>query len=430
MLTTPLAPARFFYTALNAPLMVPLVYWVISRWRFPPRVMRRLVAGLEVGLIAFAALLYLQGGSTYLTCWLVGTIGPAVCTVILYFCNLYAGGQAFFTIVTIMLDTAMGDMLAGALASRASPWWLPLRLGIAVVNALLIYFVCRKPLQDMLDANAIKWWWISPLPISIMLCMDYYLVDSTRRPPPLLALLLSAAAVLTYVTLYQFQLAINAQARATQDAALLRQEMAALERQAELAQAAIDRIRQFRHDTRHYVALLQGCIDSQDTAAAQRLLEAAQAAVCDTPVPTPVQDYTGNTLFDTLLTQTAARAQREGIDFSVQFTPPSTLPMPESELAVVLMNALENALNATALEPPGAPRHVSIEGTPRNGQFLVVVANSFTGNAPLDPETHLPKATRSGHGGGTRSLYNFAQKYGCLADCIQKDGQFKLRLLL
>lgn len=98
------------------------------------------------------------------------------------------------------------------------------------------------------------------------------------------------------------------------------------------------------------------------------------------------------------------------------------------ELAVVLSNALENAVRAAAQDHSGQPRLVAIQSYPCSQSLFLVISNNYHGELILDDKTGLsiPPVPTEGHGYGTLLIYNFAQKYHCTLDCQQKDGRLKL----
>lgn len=427
----PIPFALYLNCVLLPVISLPLVLLMIPNWRFGRQGMVWVSLVLTGALSALALLLYYTLGAVELSCWLAGLIGSGIIAAVLYGCNLYRDGRAFFALVTVMVNTSIFDMITTCFFNRADYRWIMLRAGLVAVNCLVIWFFFRKPLFEMLYANSIRWWWYSLLPLSVMCCLDGYLIHYTTPLPLVQPLLLSAAAVLSYFILYSFQRAINAQAQATQDAALLRAEVEALHRQTALAQSAAADMRIFRHDTRHYISLLRTCLAGHSLPDAEALLDTMEHSA-STPLPgSPLQEYTGNTLIDTVLTQGAARALPLRIDYSVRMTLPEPLPMDAAELAVVLSNILENAFNTTGKEPPDKPRTIHVEGVPHRGKLLLVVSNSFSGQVDIDPVTGLPRAPHPGpgHGYGTHSIANFAQKYGCLVDCSLRSGIFQLRLM-
>ena len=423
---------QYLNSVILSPIAVPLILLVVPEWRFSKKSMLRFAVVLEAFLILLLGGIWQLFGPAHWCVWLAGLSAPFVVCLSLLWMSQYRDGRALFALLATMMNSSICDVLAGLLFSRADEHWYLVRLGVALVDGLLVYFVLRKPFFELLTSNGVQWWWFCVLPMLITVSIYQYL-GPTAAISPFPAVLLCLIGLMTYVTLYIFQRKLTAHAAAEQDAVVLRSEIEAMSRQQALAQAAAEDMRIFRHDTRHYAGVLRGCLDNGDMDGAREVLDALDYTV-STPAPTaPNQNYTGNTLIDTVLTQAAVRAGQAGITYTVRMTLPAPLSIDATEFAVVLSNALDNALNAAAAEPAGKPRTVTVTGTPRGERLLLVVSNSFTGHLALDPITGLPRhpggLSSPDHGYGTRSIAVFAEKHGCLLDYTQKDGTVQMRLL-
>ena len=103
------------------------------------------------------------------------------------------------------------------------------------------------------------------------------------------------------------------------------------------------------------------------------------------------------------------------------------LPVNEGELAIVLANALENAIHAN-LELPRNQRKIRCKmvGTPG---VMLEISNPCMGNISFDSDG-LPVAKREGHGLGVQSICAFCRKHGAVCQFDQTDGWFRFRLVL
>ena len=101
--------------------------------------------------------------------------------------------------------------------------------------------------------------------------------------------------------------------------------------------------------------------------------------------------------------------------------------MNEGELAIVLANALENAIHANlALPPELRSIHCKMVGTP---SIMLELSNPCTGAVFFDNEG-LPVAQREGHGLGVQSICAFCRKNGATCQFDRTDGWFRFRLVL
>ena len=65
--------------------------------------------------------------------------------------------------------------------------------------------------------------------------------------------------------------------------------------------------------------------------------------------------YTDHLAINTILQRAAARAERQDTDFLCQVQVPPELPVDEADLCTLLVNMLDNALEATARVAPAGP---------------------------------------------------------------------------
>ena len=106
---------------------------------------------------------------------------------------------------------------------------------------------------------------------------------------------------------------------------------------------------------------------------------------------------------------------------------PEELPVDEGELAVVIANALENAIHAN-LELPHEQRKIRCKMVGSPG-LMLEISNPYTGNISFD-SNGLPVALKEGHGLGVQSICAVCKKYGAVCQFDLTDGVFRLQLIL
>ena len=106
---------------------------------------------------------------------------------------------------------------------------------------------------------------------------------------------------------------------------------------------------------------------------------------------------------------------------------PDKLPVNEGELAIVVANALENAIHAN-LSLPREKRKIRCKmvGTP---SIMLEISNPCASDAVFD-SNGLPVSQKEGHGLGVQSISAFCRKNGAVCQFDQADGWFWLRLVL
>ena len=179
----------------------------------------------------------------------------------------------------------------------------------------------------------------------------------------------------------------------------------------------------YRHDLRHHLQYISSCIENGRTDTAQDYIR----SVCREIEASKVTVYCENEAANLILSAFAARAAGCGVDFRVRSALPQTLPLPESDLCVLLSNALENALHACQRQnAAGLPAYIETSAYEQDGRFFLQLVNACS--APVLFEDGVPVTREPGHGLGVRSICAIVEKYGGIYSFTQKQEQFILRI--
>ena len=128
----------------------------------------------------------------------------------------------------------------------------------------------------------------------------------------------------------------------------------------------------------------------------------------------PALTYAPHPAINAVLTVMLARAQKQGVEVERRIDVPETLPFPDTELCMVLMNLLQNALEANALAPDGARKWLRVDLHIRGVHLYIGVENSRFAPVDYDAERDLCRTTKedkSAHGYGLKAVQAVARKY-------------------
>ena len=184
----------------------------------------------------------------------------------------------------------------------------------------------------------------------------------------------------------------------------------------ELAQENYENLRRhseevasLRHDLRHHITALQGLCREGNTEEVRKYLE----ALSQRPELNRAGGYTVHPAVDAVLTAMLARGAETGVRTEVRVELPPELPIPNSDLCPLLMNLLENALEANEKAPEGADKWLRVTMHIRGEYLYIGVENPRFGSVDFDPEERLFRSTKSGahHGMGLKSARAVARKY-------------------
>ena len=170
-----------------------------------------------------------------------------------------------------------------------------------------------------------------------------------------------------------------------------------------------EEVQTLRHDLRHHVTALQGLCREGDMGEIQKYLE----SLSQRPELNRSNGYTVHPAVDTVLTAMLARGAETGVRAEVRVELPPELSIPNSDLCPLLMNLLENALEANEKAPEGADKWLRVTMHIRGEYLYVGVENARFAPVDFDPEEGLYRSTKPDtlHGMGLKSARATARKY-------------------
>lgn len=193
-------------------------------------------------------------------------------------------------------------------------------------------------------------------------------------------------------------------------------EISALRESQELA-------RRYRHDLRHHLQYVSSRIANGQ----QEQVQAYISGICEEIEAQKVHRYCENEIANLILSAFAGRAEKAGIGWTCRGNLPAFILLSDSDLCVILSNALENALHACQpLVVSGTDCVIDVQFYEREKKLFLQVTNPCRGNIRF--ENGLPVSDREDHGIGTRSIRAIVQRYGGVCSFLTQDDRFILRL--
>ena len=180
-------------------------------------------------------------------------------------------------------------------------------------------------------------------------------------------------------------------------------------------------LRSQAHDTRHHWAVLLGLLRERQPDRAEEYLESLSEREIGTPAV-----YTAHPAVNAILTTALSSAQDLHIETEIRVELPERLSIPDTDLCVLLMNLLDNALDANKKAPEGAKRWMRFTMHIR-GQYLYVgVENARFTAVERSEEGGLFRSTKEGgsHGYGLKSAQAVAWKYHSELRLEAAEGSF------
>lgn len=181
----------------------------------------------------------------------------------------------------------------------------------------------------------------------------------------------------------------------------------------------------YRHDLRHHIQYLSSCIENGLLEQAQGYLREVYSEIESNQIITFCNNEVANLIFSAF----AERARDYDVPITIRADIPQTISVSESDLCVLLSNALENALYACRKQKErGASGTIEVSVSEKNNKILMQFTNSCEENVAFDHG--IPVADSPGHGLGVRSICAIVDKYDGICNFSVENGKFILRAML
>lgn len=185
---------------------------------------------------------------------------------------------------------------------------------------------------------------------------------------------------------------------------------------------SIEATARLRHDLRQHYRLMQHCLDKGDYGELQNYLEAYAGAIPPGVSSACCEHHSANLI----ITHYLETARASGWPVSCHAELPQAVPFSDTDLCVLLGNALENAMEANLdISDPFLDLSVSIQ----NSRFLII---SLSNRCKPDTTPTAGCSTKGGgHTGiGLSSITAVAQKYQGTVHYEVQDSVFTLSVIL
>ena len=386
-----------------------------------------IVSGVTLLLMAAVAALY-RAVDTDTAFWTFAMTIHIPLILLLFTLSRFRGWRLIFQQLSVVLFCTLIHHISGLIYYLSGSRFWVLVLSCAVLSAGVIWFLVRflRPLFFQILLELHRGWWLICLVMAAYYIIAVYLIPgyagfdsrSTFIKPALGLMMLGVYFILMFLFT-----SIKNEMEARHNAQMSTLQLSALESRMEAVKAAENAIRTERHDLRHRLLTVAELVSRGDGDTALGFLDAAQSRLVEQKeirwCRPPVLDAVFASYFD--------QAQNQGISVEANISLPETVSVNEGELAIVLANALENAIHAN-LDLPQEQRQIRCKmlGLPR---VMLELSNPCAGAVTFDSDG-LPVAQREGHGFGVQSICAFCRKNGAVCQFSLADGWFRLSLVL
>lgn len=419
----------FVFRTLFMTMMTIGMMASLTEFRFGRRRLLLILAVYGIWVLGSSLVLLWIGGELLLLRLFVFTISvPAI--LLTYLAANDSPTQAVFNYATqILLSVLSASLIRFFTESLGLSRFINILLMSAFYLAAIYleWRFLRRPFRMLMKVMPARWSTLTLIPCAFCAYLIFlsswpgsYLENDAQRVYVYAGII---PLIVVYIVVFKSLLEQYHIQMERQSAALLTAQITALKEKVQKVKEVEERVRIQRHDLRHQLQAVTELVTQGDRDTALEFLDTAQKRLDDQKVIRWCRPAVLDAVFSSYFDQ----AQRQGIRLEVKISLEDSLQVDEGALAIVVANALENAIHA-CLELPGDHREIRCKmvGSP---SIMLEISNPCTGNLSFD-SNGLPIAQRENHGLGVQSISAFCKKNGaaCRFDLI--DGWFRLRLVL
>ncbi len=419
------------YTLLNAiPYHFCVLYMFRERLRYPlgktclllvPCTLLELLLNLSVGLGFGDKTGYLNiiwsGGYTFSYLWAVKVPIGKTSFMMMVMLNL----NNFIIVASKWLE---GMLFPGLAMER---FHISNSLTMAITELLILapcFITFRKRYRPALqqESNDFLWRFLWAVPLTFYFLWHYHvhfsdvssLEVATDTHSLIFLLVVNAGAYLIYY------LVLRMVVETAKNAALRNQnqQLALQSLQFENLQERMAETRKANHDLRHHITVMQGYLESGDYSGLGQYFRTLK-----TLTPSGNLHFCAHSPLNMLLAYFAQSCQENGIRYTFRVNVPAAIPVPDSDLTVLLGNLVENAVDACRMQTQGE-KALEVCGSIQGGRLLFTVDNSFSGPLRQDRTGAYLSTKHAGPGIGLSSVRDIVQRHGGQLQIRQEKGRF------
>ncbi len=174
----------------------------------------------------------------------------------------------------------------------------------------------------------------------------------------------------------------------------------------------------YRHDLRHHLSYLNACISQDRLEHASEYIE----NVCKEIDSFSIKRYSENESINLIISAYIAKANERNIQTSIKISTTEFERFSIPDLCSLLLNGLENAINAVQKIDDKNERYLELRVYSKNNKLCIYLSNNYK----IEPvfKQGLPVTKEKEHGIGTKSMVHIVEKYNGIYQFIAKDGVF------
>jgi len=188
----------------------------------------------------------------------------------------------------------------------------------------------------------------------------------------------------------------------------------------------MNEIREIKHDISHFIGVMSHLAEEGKFNSLRMFLY----EYCEKVKMDQLPLFCQNNIANSIIGYYFLRAKEHGIHFESRCFISGQTTMSDSDLCIVLGNALDNAIYACRQMDPSKVRFVSIVAETMKGRRLIKVKNSFQGQLEINDRRYISAKAGNSHGHGIRNIEKVVEAYGGLVKIEHNDKVFTIMVAI
>jgi sensor histidine kinase regulating citrate/malate metabolism len=144
----------------------------------------------------------------------------------------------------------------------------------------------------------------------------------------------------------------------------------------------------------------------------------------------PFKELSDHTIVNSMIRYYYLQAKENGILFENKCVIDSRITISDSDLCIILGNALDNAITACKQLDSSKSRFVSIEAITKVDKWLIKITNSYNGQLVMHDGRYLSSKDQSVHGFGIQNIEQVINANGGIMQIEHNKKVFTLRAIV
>lgn len=184
----------------------------------------------------------------------------------------------------------------------------------------------------------------------------------------------------------------------------------------------MNEIREMKHDVRHFVGAASRLAEEGRLDDLRSFLNEYNEKTEMDQLPV----FCENVIANSIIGYYYLRAKESGIQYESKCRIDYRVVMRDSDLCILLGNALENAIDACQKMKKTEIRMISMEAGSKNGQFLLKFRNTYRGKLSVRDGHYISSKAEKSHGLGIKNMEKVVESYGGFMKIEHDEKEFTL----